>query len=305
MPKISTAKPSVQGLSFVGPEQAFRVNCKDGAFYSTDGKTEIPVDYVDLAIVASEILVGPLPPIDMDKLRDKDGPLRHHNGAGQKIANLSKATDQEIAQVCFDNLMKVRSILWAFVMPSSYEAVEKAGLGHLINQRLVLTMNFHGVSVERNVTGFTSYLFNLKSKGLRPFDTVTRVYFDDSHSSPSGDMLKGLFFQEVADSSDDDMLFLDEVKATIEDLGDNFEIPSSWLTSQCLVLEDYFRDKDHIPFIKKAQLAAITQNELVYDDSSFVQQSLALPSVASIPMLEGIEDTSEPSDVHLTETIAF
>jgi hypothetical protein len=306
MPKISTAKPAVTGLLFEGPDQAIRINCKDGSFYSFDGKDEIKLPFIDLVIVASEIVVGPLPPIDPEKIRDKDGPLRHHQGPGQKIPNLAKATDQEIAQVIYDNLMKVRGILWAFITPSSYEAMRAMGLDHLINQRLLLTVNFHGVSVERPITGFASYNFNLASKGLRPFDTVTRLVFDDSHSSPSGDMLKGLFFQEVTDLPEGDILFLDEVKATIEDLGDNFEISSSWISQQCLVLDNYFRDRDHIPVIKKDHLRlGVIGDALVYDDSSFVQQPLALPSVASIPLLEGIEDSSEPSDVHLTETIAF
>jgi hypothetical protein len=290
---------------FEGPDQAIRINCKEGAFYSTDAKNEIKLPFIDLVIVTSENVVGPLPPIDPEKIRDKDGPLRHHQGPGQKIPNLSKATDQEIAQVIYDNLMKVRSILWAFIAPSSYESMKTLGLDSLINQRLILTVNFHGVSVERPVTGFASYDFNLRSKGLRSFDTITRLIFDDSHTSPSGDMLQGLFFQEINEPPQEDLLFLDEAKSTIEALGDNFEIPSIRVAQQCLVLDNYFRDRDKIPVIKKDHLSWVIGDSLVYDDSSFVHQPLALPSVASIPMLEGIEDSSEPSDVHLTEAVPF
>jgi hypothetical protein len=312
MVTVQRKKTKPQPLYFEGPSQSIRANCKEVAFFDGTGKTWLGSDYIDLVMVASDIMLGPLPSIDPDKLRDTDGPLQYQQG--NSIKKLSQASDQEIAEAVYTHLIKVRGFAAAFITPSSYASLSPDGQA-VINQKLILTTNFHGVSVERASGGFATYLFNLVVAGKASYEVITRVWFDGSHKSANGDIIQGLFFQPVEPETEEDKAFLETVSQAIDGSDQDINVPIPSYMNQCVSFANYYQDKDKIPLIKAGMLNSILGNHLTFDSSLFVKEAVyGLSGVAPI-MLDGetevetleaeVAPVASTRNNALTETIPF
>ena len=312
MVTVQRKKASVQPLYFEGPAQSIRANCKEACFYDGSGAIELGVDYIDLVMVASDILLGPLPSIDPDKLRDTDGPLQYQQG--NSIKKLSQASDQEIAEAVYTHLIKVRGFAAGFITPSSYASLSPESHS-VINQKLVLTTNFHGVSVERAKGGFTTHLFNLTTAGKASYEVITRVWFDESHRGATGDIIKGLFFQSVDPETDEDKAFLDTVVKAIDDSDQDINVPIPNYMSQCVSFANYYQDKDRIPLLKAAMLNSILGKDFVFDSTLFIKEAVYSLSGSAPIMLDGetevetleaeVAPVASTRNKALTETIPF
>jgi len=303
MVTVKKRKPVSQPIYFEGPAQSIRANCKTPCF--ADGQTgqiDFGVDYIDIVLVSTEICLGPLPAIDTDRLRDKDGPLQYQQG--NSIASLSKATDQELAEAIYTHLLKVRGVIYGFIMPSTYDKLPPEAQA-VINQKLILSSNFHGVSVDRSQGGFSTYLFNLATAGKAIYEVVTRIYFDASHTGATGDMIQGLFFQAVeaeALETDADISFLKEVKTFIESSDEDIHIERPWILSQCDALENYYQQKAFLPVLKVAKLAQILGQDFTYDPSGLVKDATYSLTGADAYLLDAAID-AEVTETEVTETV--
>jgi len=301
MVTVQKRKPVAQPIYFEGPAQSIRANCKTPCF--ADGQTgqiDFGLDHIDIVVVSTEICLGPLPAIDPDKLRDKDGPLQYQQGNG---LSLSKATDQELAEAIYTHLLKVRGVIYGFIMPSSYDQLPPEAQA-VINRKLILSTNFHGVSVDRAQGGFSTYLFNLATAGKAIYEVVTRIYFDASHTGATGDMIQGLFFQAVeADSlqTDADIDFLKEVRTFIESSDEDIHLERPRILSQCVQLENYYQQKALLPMLKVAQLAQILGQDFNYDPSGLAKDATYLTG-ADAYLLDGAIE-AEVTETEVTETV--
>jgi len=299
MVTVQKRKPVAQPIYFEGPAQSIRANCKTPCFADgATGQIDFGVDYIDIVLVSTEICLGPLPSIDTDKLRDKDGPLQYQQGNG---LSLSKATDQELAEAIYTHLLKVRGVIYGFMMPSTYDSLPSEAQA-LINQKLILSSNFHGVSVDRSQGGFSTYLFNLATSGKAIYEVVTRIYFDASHTGATGDIIQGLFFQAMEPETDADIAFLSEVKTFIESSDEDIHIERPWILSQCDVLENYYQQKALLPMLKVAKLAQILGQNFTYDPSGLVKDATYSLTGADAYLLDGAIE-AEVTETEVTETV--
>lgn len=298
MVTVQKRKPVAQPIYFEGPAQSIRANCKTPCFADgATGQIDFNLDYIDIVLVSTEICLGPLPAIDTDRLRDKDGPLQYQQG--NSIPSLSKATDQELAEAIYTHLLKVRGVIYGFMMPSTYDSLPSEAKA-LINQKLILTSNFHGVSVDRSQGGFSTYLFNLATAGKAIYEVVTRIYFDASHTGATGDIIQGLFFQAIEPETDADTLFISEVKTFIESSDEDIHIERPWILSQCDVLDNYYQQKAFLPVLKVAKLAQILGQDFTYDPSGLVKDATYSLTGADGYLLDGAIE----AEVTETETLA-
>lgn len=276
MVTIQKKSQATQSLYFEGPEQSLRLNCKDALFYDASGTTFLtaqgkPLDYIDVVILGAEILLGSVPSIDPLKLRDNDGPLQYQKGN----IKLSTAPDVELAEAVYTHLLKVRGLLHAFITPSTYEKLDDK---NLLNQKLVFHTSCHGVSVDRAQGGLSTYLFNLFTAGKAPYEVVTRIYFDDSHTGATGDIMKGVFFEPVEDVDPLDQVFLSTVKEVIETHEGEINLPLPRYMSQCVRLDNYFQQKAQVPILKARLLQALLSPYFEFDSTQFIKEPALLSS---------------------------
>jgi hypothetical protein len=201
-----------------------------------DGKIILSREPIEMVVVTTQLMHGPIPALDVNKLRDtKGGPLQYVASQGQ--INLTKATNQEVIQCVADSTLKNRGVLYGFFTPDSYGSLSDEGK-KMVNPNAIISTNFHEVSLTRANGGFAKYLYDLEVQGLAPWEVITRIGIDVSHqNSTSGADVNGVFFDYRLPESKEEKAFLKSVREAIEAEPD-FEVPTPRILLGCVPYEN-------------------------------------------------------------------
>lgn len=292
MPKISVKPESAQnGLTLTGLDQSFRCNCKDKAFKDgVSGEVSLTTGVIEMVVVADELVYGPVPPINLQKLRSPDGPLKYQ--FAQKQCDPLKSTNQELFQQLANNALKNRGIIYGFFTPKTYEGFPDEAK-KLINPNMVTSTNFHEVSLTRPTGGFAKYLLDLQNAGLASWEVITSIYMDVSHkNSSTGDDLFGMFFSYRLPDTKEEKAFVQQVKDLLSASGD-IDIPRPRVLSQCMAypsVQEFLVNRETMPkLLGTFLLDGLIASSNEFEDVNVPQLSFGQGAEFSLVSIEEIE----------------